>query len=293
MILDGIVSMTRERLEQRKKLRPPEQVEGMARALCAVPPSLPVLPSLPLPDAIGKPCPNGRFEEAIAGPGISFICELKRASPLKGLMAHDFPYLKIAKEYEDAGAAAISVITEPDFFMGRDDYLREIAEKVNLPVLRKDFVIDAYQIYESKLLGASAVLLLCALLDKKTLSPFIKLAHGLGMAAIVGARNERELDTVLEAGAHIVGVNHRDPVTLVVDIGLSLRLRPLVPGDLFFVAESGIKTADDVKSLADCGVDAVLISEVLMRGPDKKSCMDRLLGSDCTVNTRKRTHLVS
>lgn len=288
MILDDIAATTRKRVEQQKKLRPQNQVEDMACALCAVPPSLPVLPSLPTPEALGKLQLNGRFEEALAVPGISFICEVKQTSPLKGLIVPEFPYLKIAKEYEDAGAAAISVITEPYFFMGSDNYLREISERAGIPILRKDFTLDSYQIYEAKLLGASAVFLVCTMLDKKTLNSFIKLAYSLGMAALVDAHNEREVDMALEAGARIVGVNNRDPTTFKVDIELSLRLRTLVPADLFFVAESGIKNADHVKALADGGVNAVLLSEAVMHMPDKKSYMGWLLrnGGPAARHTR-------
>jgi indole-3-glycerol phosphate synthase len=242
---------------------------------------------------LGKPQPNVWFEEALAAPGISFICEVRQASLSKGLITQDFPYLKIAKEYENMGAAAISVLTEPDFFMGSDDYLREIAERASIPVLRKDFIIDSYQIYETKLLGASAVFLICALLDKKTLNSFIKLTYSLGMAAVVGARDESEMDMALEAGARIVGVKKRDPATLKVDIGLCLQMRPLVPKDLFFVVDSGVKSVDDINALAESGVDAVLIDDVLMRSADKKSCLERLLRKGGAVSKHKRSHFVS
>jgi indole-3-glycerol phosphate synthase len=285
-----IAAVTRKRVEQQKNLRPPGQVENMARSLCAVPPSLAALPSLPPPGMLGKPQPNSWFEEALAAPGLSFICEVRQAPLSKGLIAQDFPYLEIAKEYEEMGASAISVLTEPDFFMGSDDYLREIAERASIPVLRKDFVIDPYQIYEAKLLGASAVFLISALLDKETLKSFIKLTYSLGMAAVAGVRNERELDTVLEVGARVVGVKNRDPATLKVDIGLCLQMRSLVPGDLLFVVDSGVKSADDVKALTESGVDAVLIDDALMRSPDKKPHIEGLLRKSA-AGRHKHPHL--
>jgi indole-3-glycerol phosphate synthase len=265
MILEKIAAATRKRIEAKKKLHSPELVE--IAALNAAHPTQTL-----------KTAKTGRrlFEKALSAPGISFICEIKRASPSKGVIAEDFPYLKIAEEYEKAGAAAISVLTEPDFFMGSDNYLNEIAEKSTLPLLRKDFILDSYQIYEAKLLGASAVLLICTLLDEKTLSYFIKTAAKVELAAIVEAHNERETETALAAGAGIVGVNNRDLKTFNVDINLSLRLSPLVPDSVLFVAESGIQSADDIKALAGAGADAVLIGEALMRSSDKTAYLDML-----------------
>jgi indole-3-glycerol phosphate synthase len=248
LILDKIAAATRKRVAARKTLCSQAVIEASACLLDRSP---------------------GRFENALSAPGLSFICELKRASPSKGLIASDFPYLKIAKEYDAAGAAAVSVLTEPDFFMGSDDYLRDVAKTVSIPVLRKDFTVDVYQIYEAKLLGASAVLLICTLLDEKTLAAFIETARALGMSALVEAHDEREVDAALRCGARIVGVNNRDLATFSVDLGLSLRLRPLVPGNVLFVAESGITSADDIKALAEGGVDAALIGEAVMRAPDK------------------------
>ncbi|MDR0554857.1 MAG: indole-3-glycerol phosphate synthase TrpC [Treponema sp.] len=216
------------------------------------------------------------FENALAGPGISFICEVKRASPSKGIIAGDFPYREIAGDYEKAGAAAISVLTEPEFFMGSDEYLREIAAAVKVPVLRKDFILDAYQIYQARLLGAGAVLLICALLDTPTLAAFIECAADLGLSALVEARTEEEVRSALDAGARIIGVNNRDLNTFQVDLNVSLRLRPLVPPDAIFVSESGISRAEDLRRLADAGVDAVLVGEALMRAPDKAAYLAEL-----------------
>lgn len=210
------------------------------------------------------------FEQALSSPDISFICEVKRASPSKGLIAPDFPYVDIAKDYEAAGANAISVLTEPEYFLGRNDYLTEISREVSIPLLRKDFTVDPYQIYEAKVIGASAVLLICALLDTKALREGIELCDKLGLSALVEAHDEAEIHSALTAGARIIGVNNRNLKTFEVDFNNSIRLRSLVPPDVLFVAESGIKTDDDIRRLSEAGVNAVLIGESLMRSPDKK-----------------------
>jgi len=218
------------------------------------------------------------FEAALRAPGMSFICEVKKASPSKGLIAPDFPYLKIAGEYEAAGAAAISCLTEPHYFQGKDDYLRAIAGQVAIPVLRKDFTVDPYMIYQAGALGASAVLLIAAILDDGELREFKALADELGLASLMEAHTEEEVDRVLAAGASIVGVNNRDLKTFTVDIRTSGRLRALAPPEVAFVAESGIRTRDDVAALETAGVDAVLIGETLMRAPDKRAALDTLRG---------------
>ncbi len=218
------------------------------------------------------------FKQAVSGEGIHFICEVKKASPSKGLIAEDFPYLDIAKEYEQAGAAAISVLTEPEYFLGRDEYLQEIARRVSIPVLRKDFTVDVYQIYEAKLLGASAVLLICALLDDTELKEFLEIAHSIGLSALVEAHDEAEVKRALAAGAEIIGVNNRDLKSFTVDIENSVRLRKLVPENIVFVSESGIKTAKDIDVLRKNGTNAVLIGEMLMRSSDKKQVLKELAG---------------
>lgn len=223
-----------------------------------------------------KPKAARSFREALSAAGLSFICEVKKASPSKGVIAGDFPYLDIARDYEAAGAAAISVLTEPDFFLGSDDYLREIARTVSVPVLRKDFVIDPFQIYEAKGLGASAVLLIAALLDLPTLREFIALAASLGLDSLVEAHDETELTRALDAGAEIIGVNNRNLLTFEVDLRTSIALRSRVPAGILFVAESGIRGADDIAALSAAGVDAVLIGETLMRERDKKSALAAL-----------------
>lgn len=218
------------------------------------------------------------FEAALAGPDISFICECKKASPSKGLIAPDFPYLRIAREYEAAGAACISVLTEPEWFFGENRYLKEIAETVSIPCIRKDFTVDSYMIYEAKTLGASAVLLICSLLDRDTLRRYIEICDTLGLSALVEAHDEREIGDAVAAGARIIGVNNRNLKTFTVDVGNSGRLRALVPDNILFVAESGIRTAEDIQSLREAGVDAVLIGETLMRSEDKKKMLDTLRG---------------
>ena len=223
MILDTIAEKTRERVKIRKQTVPLEQLRKEAEQLS--------------PDT-GFP-----FERALGKEELSFICEVKKASPSKGLIAPDFPYLQIAGEYEAAGASAISVLTEPEFFLGSDRYLKEIAGKVSIPVLRKDFTVDAYMIYEAKLLGAAAVLLICAILTEEELKSYLTLADSLGLSALVEAHDRQEVEMALRCGARIIGVNNRDLKTFQVDITNSVRLRKLVPADILFVSESGMKTA--------------------------------------------------
>ena len=218
------------------------------------------------------------FERALRNPGTSFICECKKASPSKGLIAPDFPYLKIAKEYEQAGADCISVLTEPKWFFGSDEYLREIAAEVKIPCLRKDFTVDEYMIYEAKLLGASAVLLIAAILSESQLKEYIGVCSELGLSALVETHNEAEVDDALCAGARIIGVNNRNLKDFSVDTENSKRLRKLIPREILFVAESGVQTAADVRSLRAIGADAVLVGEALMRAADKTQKLNELRG---------------
>mgnify|MGYP004509158641 CR=1 FL=1 len=257
-ILETIAAKRRIYIEEKKKQVPLKNLISQAEALLQK-------------EEAGEVSAKPSFYDSLAGDKLSFICEVKKASPSKGLIASEFPYLMIAQEYESAGAAAISVLTEPEYFLGRDEYLKEIAKTVNIPVLRKDFTIDEYQIYEAKLLGASAVLLICSLLDKKTLSKFLDLASELKLDALV-----EEVHTALECGAKIIGVNNRNLKNFTVDVKNSLRLRALVPKDVVFVSESGIKTREDTRQLAAYHVNAVLIGETLMRSPDKKTALDLL-----------------
>lgn len=219
------------------------------------------------------------FFQALQKDGMSYICEVKKASPSKGLIAPDFPYLAIAKEYEQAGASAISCLTEPFYFQGADQYLREISAAVQIPVLRKDFTVDEYMIYQAKSLGASAVLLICAILDDGELRAYRQLAKELGLDALIEAHDEYEVDRVLNLGAEIVGVNNRDLRTFQVDMNNSIRLRKMAPDNVVFVSESGIRTPEDIRLLYENKVDAVLIGETLMRSPDKKAALESLNGS--------------
>ncbi len=219
------------------------------------------------------------FLQALQKDGMSYICEVKKASPSKGLIASDFPYLAIAKEYEQAGASAISCLTEPFYFQGADQYLREISAVVQIPVLRKDFTVDEYMIYQAKSLGASAVLLICAILDDGELRAYRQLAKELGLDALVEAHDEYEVDRALNLGAEIVGVNNRDLRTFQVDMNNSIRLRKMAPDNVVFVSESGIRTPEDIRLLYENKVDAVLIGETLMRSPDKKATLESLNGS--------------
>ena len=259
MILDDLAAATRARVERKKAQIPLETVKEQALKLAAKEGTF----TFP-------------FEQAIAKDGISFICEVKKASPSKGIIAEDFPYLEIAREYEKAGADCISVLTETDYFKGEDRFLREINDAIQIPTIRKDFIIDEYMIYEAKLLGASCVLLIAALLDTETIRQYKAICDQLGLSALVEAHDEAEVDSALAAGARMVGVNNRNLKDFTVDIHNSTRLRELVPRNVLFVAESGIKTAEDIAELVSAGVNGVLIGETLMRSPDKARMLDEL-----------------
>lgn len=259
MILDKLAESSRRRVEERKRTRSLEALRREAEARNA---------------QTGFP-----FETALGRQGLSFICEVKKASPSKGVIAKEFPYLQIASEYEAAGADAVSCLTEPEYFLGSDRYLEEIAGKISLPVLRKDFTVDPYMIYEAKILGASAVLLICAILDREEVREGIRIADSLGLSALVEAHDEAEVEKALDAGARIVGVNNRDLRTFQVDLDNSRRLRAMVPSDILFVSESGIRTPEDIRRLRENGTDAVLIGETFMRSPDKKKMICELRGN--------------
>lgn len=229
--------------------------------------------------ALALPKGDFAFENALKGGDVAFICECKKASPSKGLIAPDFPYLQIAREYEAAGADCISVLTEPKWFLGSDRYLEEIAAAVKIPCLRKDFTVDAYMIYEAKLLGASAVLLIAAILDEAQLRGCLAVCDALGLSALVEAHTEPEVETALRAGARVIGVNNRNLKDFSVDTQNSRRLRSLIPREVLFVSESGVRTAEDVQILRQIGADAVLVGETLMRAPDKQQKLKELRGS--------------
>ena len=218
------------------------------------------------------------FENALKTDDIAFICECKKASPSKGLIAPDFPYLQIAKDYESAGANCISVLTEPKWFLGKNEYLEEITKSVSIPCIRKDFTVDEYMIYEAKLLGASAVLLICSILDEQTIKNYIEICDKLGLSALVETHNEDEVKMALNSGARLIGVNNRNLKDFTVDTENSRRLRELIPNDVLFVSESGVSGADDVKILREIGAVAVLVGETLMRATDKKAKLNELRG---------------
>lgn len=257
-ILEKLAAHARARVEAAKKRLDASEAERQAYAL---------------------PSDNFAFEKALQKDGISFICECKKASPSRGLIAPDFPYIEIAKDYEAAGADCISVLTEPKWFLGDDRYLAEIAHAVSIPCLRKDFTIDPYMIHEAKLLGASAVLLICSILSEEEIRDWIDLCDSLGMSALVEAHDEREIETALRAGARILGVNNRNLKDFTVDTKTSQRLRSLVPEDVLFISESGISGPEDVAALRGIGADGVLIGEILMRASDREAKLKELLGA--------------
>ena len=258
MILDRIVEATKIRVAQEKQVETPEAVKAAALAL---------------PADTGFP-----FEAALRQQDFNFICEVKKASPSKGIIAEHFPYLEIAKEYEVAGAAAISVLTEPDFFKGDKKYLQEIASTVKIPVLRKDFIIDEYQIYQAKVWGASAILLICACLDVPTLTKFRELADSLGLSSLVEAHDESEVQMAIDCGARIIGVNNRNLKDFTVDVQNSVRLRNLVEDDVIFVSESGLETPEDIQVLRDNNIGVALMGETFMRSPNKVEKLAYLYG---------------
>ena len=257
-ILDRLAEYARERVMQAKAERPLSAVRQ---------------------DALAQPKGEFSFEQALSGSELAFICECKKASPSKGLIAPEFPYLEIATDYETAGAEAISVLTEPKWFLGKDEYLRRIAEMVSVPCLRKDFTVDEYMLYEAKLLGASAVLLICTILDTVQLRNYIEICDGLGISALVEAHNEAEVEAALCSGARIVGVNNRNLKDFSVDPDNSRRLRKLVPDDVLFVSESGVHNAVDVQAAREIGADAVLVGEALMRSENRRAKLAELRGS--------------
>lgn len=258
MILDTIVEATKIRVAQEKQMESPEAVKAAALAL---------------PSDTGFP-----FEAALRQQDFNFICEVKKASPSKGIIAEHFPYLDIAKEYEVAGAAAISVLTEPDFFKGDKKYLQEIASTVKIPVLRKDFIIDEYQIYQAKVWGASAILLICACLDVPTLTKFRELADSLGLSSLVEAHDGKEVQMAIDCGARIIGVNNRNLKDFTVDVQNSVRLRNLVQDDVIFVSESGLETPEDIQVLRDNNIGVALMGETFMRSPNKVEKLAYLYG---------------
>ena len=257
-ILDELAESARARVEEAKKNSSASEIKEKA---------------------LSMPKGSFEFEKALKKSDITFICECKKASPSKGLIAPYFPYLQIAKEYEAAGADCISVLTEPTRFLGSDEYLKEIAASVSIPCIRKDFTVDEYMIYEAKLLGAKAVLLICSILSEEQIKDYIEICDTLGLSALVEAHNEDEIQMAIRAGARIIGVNNRNLKDFSVDTNNSARMRELVPEDIVFVSESGVQSSEDIQQLREIGADSVLIGETLMRAEDKKAKLDELRGT--------------
>lgn len=256
-ILDELAAYARVRTEEAKKKISADEMKSAA---------------------LSMPKGNFEFEKALKKSDVAFICECKKASPSKGIIAEEFDYLGIAKEYERAGADAISVLTEPKWFLGSLDYLKEITSQVSIPCIRKDFTVDEYMIYEAKVAGASAVLLICSILSEDEIREYIKICDELGLSALVEAHDDKEIKTAISAGARVIGVNNRNLKDFTVDTSNSASLRQMVPEDIIFVSESGVKTPEDIASLRLAGADAVLIGETLMRADDKKKKLNELKG---------------
>ena len=256
-ILDELAEYAKERVENQKKKISLAEIKNSALSL---------------------PKGDFSFEKALKKDDIAFICECKKASPSKGIIAENFPYLQIAKNYETAGADCISVLTEPKWFLGSDEYLKEIANAVSIPCLRKDFTVDEYMIYQAKLFGASAVLLICSILSESQLKEYIAICEMLGLSALVEVHDESEIQMALQSGAKMIGVNNRNLKDFSVDTNNSGNLRKLVPNDIIFVSESGVKTSEDVQTLRNIGANAVLVGETLMRAENKKQKLAELRG---------------
>ena len=256
-ILNTIAEKTKERIADEKKFLPLNILRAQA-------------------ESTSQKLPAFAFEQCLRKPGLQFICEIKKASPSKGIIAEDFPYLKIAREYEEAGAAAVSCLTEPFWFLGSDKFLKEITSEISIPILKKDFTVDEYMIYQAKVNGASAVLLICSILDDSQLKAFQQLSEELGLSVLVEAHTENEIYRALNCGAKILGINNRNLKNFQVDVTNSLKLRKLVPPEVVFVSESGVTNSEDTKKLYENGTDAVLIGETLMRSSNIKQTLKQL-----------------
>lgn len=267
MILDEIIAYTRLRVEEKKKHLSLENMKEKANEVRSR-------------EQIRKETTKEGsfpFEEVLKQPGMHVICEVKKASPSKGILDPEFNYLEIAKAYERAGAAAISVLTEPAYFQGKEEYLVNIHKEVSIPLLRKDFTIDEYQLYEAKVLGASCVLLICGILTKEQLEHYLQLCEELQLSALVETHSKEEICMALECGARIVGVNNRNLQDFSEDLQCSIAYRKQVPDHVIFVAESGIHTKEDMKVLYEERIRVVLIGEELMRATNKDIRLKELL----------------
>lgn len=292
-ILQVIAAYTKERINREKQKQSLNNVRDLAETMAksqsmeksgstANPGTMPPQNATPPKNAATPPFP---FKAALEKPGLSLICEAKKASPSKGIIARDFPYVDIALDYQAGGADAMSVLTEPKWFLGSDDYLREIHERVSLPLLRKDFTVDPYMIYQAKIMGASAILLICSILEKQQMQEYYNIARELGLSCLVEAHDEREIETAVSIGAGIIGVNNRNLRDFSVDTNNASRLKSLVPRDVLFVSESGFMSVEQVRSAAALGLDAILIGEFLMRSPDRVALLKQLKEILSTLNS--------
>ncbi len=254
-ILDAIAAHARQRVARDKEAVSPEAMKELAA---------------------GGPANGRAFYDAVGLAGMSFICEVKKASPSKGVIDPVFDYLSIAGAYEDAGADCVSCLTEPKWFLGSDDIFLEIRRAIRTPMLRKDFVVDEYQLYQAKAMGADCVLLICALLDGDTLARYLGLCEALGLAALTETHDEKEIGAAVSAGARMIGVNNRNLRDFSVDLGNAARLREHIPAGCLFVAESGVRTPADAAAMKSIGADAILMGEALMRAADKKAALNAL-----------------
>ena len=262
-ILDQLAQHARERVARDKEKISLDEMKTLAVNLAAA-------------DRAEVTAGDLSFYSAVGKPGLSFICEVKKASPSKGIIDPEFHYLQIAEEYERAGADAISCLTEPKWFMGSDEIFSKIRAAVRMPMLRKDFVVDEYQIYQAKVMGADCILLICALMDTETIRRYLDICGSLGLAALVETHDEAEIRSAVSAGARMIGVNNRNLKDFSVDLGNAARLRELIPADRLYVAESGVKTAADAAALRRAGADAVLIGEAFMRAADKGAFLKKM-----------------
>ena len=257
MILDELAAFARKRVAADQAKTPLADIKAQAEAM---------------------PKGDFRFEKALAGKDCAFICEVKKASPSKGVIDPVFDFEAIARSYEDAGADCVSCLTEPNWFLGSDEIFKKVRKIVTRPMIRKDFTVDEYMIYEAKVLGASAVLLICSILSKEQIREYIQICDMLGLSALVEAHDEREVQMAVDAKSRIIGVNNRNLKDFSVDTDNSRRLREQIPTEILFVSESGVQSAKDVKKLREIGADAVLIGETLMRAADKKAKLRELRG---------------
>jgi indole-3-glycerol phosphate synthase len=277
MILDTLAQATKKRIDGQKQLK---SLEALKQELS----EKAIRGELVLPDKEKSFEENFnnpslyRFEKNLKGKGIHIIAEVKKASPSKGLIDPNFDYMKVARDYEMAGVDCVSCLTEPDYFKGSDEIFMEIRRALKTPMIRKDFTVDEYMIYQAKLMGADCILLICAILDDEALISYYKLADSLGLSVLVETHDEEEMERALKIGARMIGVNNRNLKDFTVDIGNSIRLRKMVPENVIFVAESGIKTREDIKELEDCGTNGVLIGETFMRAADKAKELKLLKG---------------